>query len=570
MIKDLTFVLVFLLICASTFGQSNGFSERTGHLHALLVGISDYHHLEDLEYADKDAELFSAFLKSTWPRREDTTNIVILTNEMAVSARIYAALENLVAFAGEGDEVYIYFSGHGDSENSTIFKSGFLLTYDTPRQSYYTNSINVDILNHFIHTLSVKNKANVTFIADACRSGHVQQQGGSGVMSTAKALAGSSADDVRLLSCQPEEISLEGPQWGGGSGLFTHHLIRGLYGLADAGTMKDGKVTLNELFIHLNTTVPRDAQPVQQYPGVYGPMHKVLAHVNQEVLIQMTDDSRKLTEFKDAGMKSGYEDQLIVGLDDEAQQIYRSFNTAMAEGRVREPQSENAYARWQSLEKVVEDEVLLNLLKRRLIVALHEESQLYIHQLGDISIKWQARDIRYGTWAMDMQLAAELAGPDHYLYPTMMGKHHFFKAADLYYKALKNPKAANVRSTLMLAQSSADKAIAQDELVNYYHLLKGYILQAQNNTAGAQSSFDEAIRLNPTFPYAYGGRAYNLIQSRAFEDAITACDRAIALDPTYNNAYMLKIKALKQLGRNDEVYDLYEQMIKAKPGASGM
>ena len=215
---------VLSIICTTAFGQSNGFSQRSAHMHALLIGISDYLHLDDLQFADKDAELFGEYLRNTWPRKADTSNMVILTNEEAVSARGYAALENLVEFAAEDDEVFIFFSGHGDSENSTIFRSGFLLTYDTPKQSYYTNSINVEILNHFIHTLSVKNKANVTFIADACRSGHARSNDGAGVMSTARALSGSTADDVRLLSCQPEEISLEGEQWGGGSGLFTHHL----------------------------------------------------------------------------------------------------------------------------------------------------------------------------------------------------------------------------------------------------------------------------------------------------------------------------------------------------------
>ena len=36
------------------------------------------------------------------------------------------------------------------------------------------------------------------------------------------------------MSCQPNEYSIEGEQWGGGRGAFSYHLVDALYGLADA------------------------------------------------------------------------------------------------------------------------------------------------------------------------------------------------------------------------------------------------------------------------------------------------------------------------------------------------
>ena len=174
-----------------------------------------------------------------------------MLNEEAISPNIYAALENLIAKAKEKDKVYIYFSGHGDSENSTIFKSGFLLTHETPKHSYYTNSINIDILNNFVSTLSINNKAEVIFIVDACHSGNVNSAVDNGAVTTAKALSKNVAEEVRMLSCQPNEISLEGEQWGNGRGLFSYHLINGLWGLADLQGVSDGKVTLNLSLIHI-------------------------------------------------------------------------------------------------------------------------------------------------------------------------------------------------------------------------------------------------------------------------------------------------------------------------------
>ncbi|MBK7305024.1 MAG: hypothetical protein IPI90_17740 [Saprospiraceae bacterium] len=46
----------------------------------------------------------------------------------------------------------------------------------------------------------------------------------------------------KILSCQPNEFSLEGEQWGGGRGVFSYHLVDGLFGLADRNN--DGLITL--------------------------------------------------------------------------------------------------------------------------------------------------------------------------------------------------------------------------------------------------------------------------------------------------------------------------------------
>lgn len=53
------------------------------------------------------------------------------------------------------------------------------------------------------------------------------------------------ANEAKILSCQPGEVSIEGEQWGGGRGVFSFHLVEGLYGMADQDL--DFKVSLFEL-----------------------------------------------------------------------------------------------------------------------------------------------------------------------------------------------------------------------------------------------------------------------------------------------------------------------------------
>ncbi len=114
--------------------SGNAFSDKKENIHALIIGISKYMNINSLEFADDDALAFKDYLMQSMKVKSDSNNITLLLNEAAISPNIYAALENLISQVKERDKVYIYFSGHGDSENSTLFKSGFLLTHETPKQ----------------------------------------------------------------------------------------------------------------------------------------------------------------------------------------------------------------------------------------------------------------------------------------------------------------------------------------------------------------------------------------------------------------------------------------------------
>ena len=58
-----------------------------GQTYALLIGVSQYEKVRSLEFADKDAELLSEFLKSPLGS-VDPANVLLLKNEHATRAAI--------------------------------------------------------------------------------------------------------------------------------------------------------------------------------------------------------------------------------------------------------------------------------------------------------------------------------------------------------------------------------------------------------------------------------------------------------------------------------------------------
>ncbi|MBK6996745.1 MAG: hypothetical protein IPH31_18130 [Lewinellaceae bacterium] len=70
-------------------------------------------------------------------------------------------------------------------------------------------------LKDVVTTLSTENKARVLIITDACRSGKLAGNSIGGAQLTSQNLAQQFANEIKILSCQPNEYSLEGEQWGG-------------------------------------------------------------------------------------------------------------------------------------------------------------------------------------------------------------------------------------------------------------------------------------------------------------------------------------------------------------------
>lgn len=226
--------------------------------YAVIIGISTYQSnaLPALKYADKDAGLFASYLQSKAGGNVPANQIKLLINEQATIAAVYDALDWLKETCKKGDVAYIYFSGHGDVETKNTFSLGYLIAYNTPPNNYSNNAIRIEDINNLANTLSVKNKAKAILITDACHSGKLAGDFYKGKQLVASQLRLVLNNEVRLTSCATDEEAAEGPDWGGGRGVFSYYLLLGLKGLADL--QKDGTIKLQELNTFFDSSFASD------------------------------------------------------------------------------------------------------------------------------------------------------------------------------------------------------------------------------------------------------------------------------------------------------------------------
>lgn len=263
---------------------------------AVIIGIANYENQNiNLNYANRDAEVFAEYLKSRAGGFVPDENIRLLTDTIATTAAIYNALKwlrdkcelNKIENEGKPVKVYFYFSGHGDVETDTKANLGFLIAYNTPANNYINNAVRIEDLNNYAHTLSVDLAADVVIITDACHSGKLAGSDNKGSFLVGKELSTAREKEIRIASCLPQELSNEDERWGGGRGVFSYYLINGLKGLADKN--KDDFVTLYEIKSYVDSSIAADPVlkegKLKQTPVLEGNKQFKLAAVDTEELL---------------------------------------------------------------------------------------------------------------------------------------------------------------------------------------------------------------------------------------------------------------------------------------------
>lgn len=210
---------------------------------ALVVGISDYSSKNlRLKYANKDAALIFDYL--TTARKFPKENIFLLPDSMATSGRIYNSIHDLMKWLTPGDELILYFAGHGDVQTVADFDEAFFLAWDaSDSRNYYGTAGTlklVDLDNYTTRLASVK-KVKVSLIMDACHAGFDLRK--DGVLKAQENISTGFEKINKLLGCAVNEFSYEADSVG--HGLFSWYLVQGLMGLADAPA--DNLVTFDEL-----------------------------------------------------------------------------------------------------------------------------------------------------------------------------------------------------------------------------------------------------------------------------------------------------------------------------------
>lgn len=507
----------------------------TGATYAVVIGISDYENpnITDLSYADKDAAAFVQFLRSPAGGAVPEGNIVFLANENATAGQVASAMDGLLERCKEGDRAIIYFSGHGDVERNTISQPGFLLCRDAPASVYMGGgTFPLIFLQEIISTLSIQNGTSVIVFADACRAGKLAGTSIGGSAYTARNMAKLAASETKILSCQPDELSLEGKEWGGGRGVFSFYLINGMTGLADRN--KDGVVTLMEMERYLEDNVSLAVAPHHQMPMVVGD-NKIapIAWVDPASLEALSRTMVQNQEMPLAQIDSRMvEEALLAKRDSGTMVMYGRFKKALKEGQLLDPEDQSAYDFFKLLEDRSAMQPFVGLMRRNLAAAFQDEAQRAINDYlasdpAELRKRWSF-DPRYARFPAYLEKAAELLGEGHYLYATLKAREQYFRGLNLRLQGEQNKD----KSRFLLAIERQKDALKWDENAAYAFNELGLLARRLDKPEEASDYFDKAVALSPQWALPWANLCAVYIDQEEYDLAITCGQRAVEINPS--------------------------------------
>lgn len=264
---------------------ANHLAHSSAQKWAVVIGVSRYQdsRIAGLRYASEDARAFYDLLVSQQAGGYAPARVKLLLDSEATVQGIRNALFNWLKQALEEDMVTIYFAGHGSPESPDSPNNLFLLPYDARYDDITTSGFPMwDIETALKRFIRAK---KVVVIADACHSGGVGQsydiarRGDRGVVvnpiSASIQNLSQLGDGIVVISASDDkQLSQEGQKWGGGHGVFTYYLLKGLGG--DADYNGDGHVTLGEIIPYLSEKVRRETGNAQS-PTVAGKFDPALS-----------------------------------------------------------------------------------------------------------------------------------------------------------------------------------------------------------------------------------------------------------------------------------------------------
>ncbi len=213
--------------------------------YAVVIGISQYREeiIPKVAYALQDAQAVAGLLESH--AGIPKTHIKVLTESRATLSDLRNHLGEWLRMRVKADStVYVYYAGHGTPNLQT--QSGAIVPWD----GHPDFPSGLYPLKELEDTLSKLPTKNMIVFLDSCFSGGV----GRSVIAKGARPMGlqypvlSQGEVMVLAAASGTQISSDYDK--AGHGLFTHFLLAGLRGEADAD--KDGLVTLKELtpFVH--------------------------------------------------------------------------------------------------------------------------------------------------------------------------------------------------------------------------------------------------------------------------------------------------------------------------------
>ena len=576
------YILVFLLaLCSmSVMAQeetNKGTSsliirkkKNTGIKRAVVVGVSDYQNdqIPDLRFAHTDAEAFSDYLKSPSGGDLKADNIKLLLNEDATGGNVRNALDWIVKQTKKDDQCIIYFSGHGDVETLYEEEPGHFLVYDSPSSTYQINSLRVEDLKLMVANLSKDVGAKVLVITDACRSGTLAGSGIKGAQATAAAFLDQFDNEIKIMSCQANEYSIEGEQWGGGRGMFSYHMIEGLVGMADNNN--DKEVNVKELHRYLEDRFEEDQTNNKQSPVAVGDRTAAIAVVNEEALVALrSGKGSEVSDIAAVEIKTPKNPQ-----DALLEDFYAALQDERLIGEIEGDSSDLRSAEYYfaQIEQSTELGAKAPILKGDFIAALQDEAQSAINRYlaidqQEMKKRWFAKKNDFGKYAAYLGKAADMIGEFHYFYPQVKAKELYFSVLG---ERIKLDRAKGDKEEYEKLVPTIKEALVYQERSPYIYNELGLVYRRAGDCALALESFDKAIAISPTWaiPYNNKSKCYNVLKQ--YDQAIVWAEKALGISNNYASALLNLSNAYFRLDSIEKSIDYDLQYLQIIPSSKAV
>lgn len=509
--------------------------------YAIVVGVSKYRNIRpQLSYAHKDAMDFRDYLISEAGGLVNPANITLLIDSAATWPKVdaeFGILQEKID-ATKGCKVIIFLSMHGGTDDPNKRNAGHLFTYDTDYANLESSSMSIHYLQQKIQAFVEEKQAKVQVYIDACRSGLMMKSDQNENLVAVQLLA-EWEKVVKIISCQPQESSYEGPQWQ--NGVFTYYLLRGLRGMADGegeGTEKDGEVSAEELYNYLRKVKLDLTKDNPQSPQRQGDENSVLAKVHLPTLAALKANRNLLPTIQPLESK-GLVDQVLAKTSIETQMNYENFKKYLADPKY----SKEAIKVYDTLVANPELVRIKGILKFEIIASLLDQSNIFFYKVLSSKINQPKIEpkvlVRNIT---NLGFIADRIGKNHSLYKSV-------RASTATYLGLYFWEA---EKDTVKALECLDRAIELDTLSFTAYSQKGSILSKIGKFQEAMVEIKKSLRFAPKSSYLHFIEGSILVENNKFEESIESFNNALKLKNDYGEALWAKGIALRVIGRYQE------------------
>lgn len=528
-----------------------------GKIFSLVIGVSKYQNVDPLNYGHIDAELFFKILQTAFGKRLIPENQFLFLDSMATIKPIIMAMEKINAQIGEGDQLYFFFAGHGDVEN-LISRKAHLLLYNSPSHVYKAGGTlpMEDVKDYFNQWLY--KKARVFLVIDACKSGKLAG-GKEGKEATMESLKESESQSARLLSCQPNELSLESPDFGGGHGAFSYFLEKGLSGKANLDG--DSLINIMEISRFLRDSVAMATENAQN-PVVDG--NRSLAFF--PVLEGIEKKASPEPEGKVAQIQlssNPKEDSLKA-------KWMKELAAHIAARRFIEPAERSGKASLERIQNTFpQDKTLIDRARHEFQNGIDLKSQQLINEYIKGNEKYTNEEL-FATAAREIDYLLSQLDVGNQLYFMYLSRKYFFEGRSIKPRLVDND--LNRFKLKEAIQNLKTSLKYEPEGAQNYNAI-GRLREANRQFEDAIANYKKASALAPSwkFPINNLGSAFQKLameqkDKRLIDSAIAYFEKATQLDPKFVGAHKNLGKAYLLVGKRELAKKQYQKAIFGNPG----